>query len=101
MVELTIVERIKARAIKDPAFRQAVLSDPRTVLAHEYNIQLPDHITVHVLEEAANTLSIILPTAADDVQELSDADLEAVAGGKWDPLADLASYFIACTKPQD
>ncbi len=83
MAELTIQTQLIARSLKDSAFRQAVLDDPKKVLADEYHIQLPDSITVHVFEESANTLSIVLPCpqAAEAVRELADSDLEAVAGG--------------------
>jgi len=81
MAELTVQEKLVARAVKDQDFRQQVLSNPREVLANEYNVVLPEQITVRVLEEAPNTLSIVLPPPEEAVQELSDEDLEAVAGG--------------------
>lgn len=80
MTEFTVQTQLIARVLKDPVFRQAVLSDPKAVLANEYNVQIPGHITVHVLEETPNTLTIVLPPQEETVQELADSDLEAVAG---------------------
>jgi len=83
MAEPTVQTQLIARTVKDPVFRQQVLADPKKVLADEYHIQLPEQINVRVLEEAPNTLSIVLPPQEEAVQELSDEDLEAVAGGGW------------------
>jgi len=81
MTETTIQTQLMTRSVKDPVFRQQVLADPKKVLADEYHIHLPEQVSVHVLEEAPNTLSIVLPPQEEVVQELSDEDLEAVAGG--------------------
>ena len=74
-------EQIIARAMKDQSFRQALLSNPRAVLAREYHVHLPEHIAVRVLEEAPNTLTLILPKGEEADVELTDADLQAVNGG--------------------
>jgi hypothetical protein len=81
MIDQTIQTQLIARTLKDSAFRQKVLNNPKAVLANEYQIRLPEHITIYVLEEAANTLTIVLPPQEEAVQELADSDLEAVAGG--------------------
>jgi hypothetical protein len=81
MTQETIQEQVAARAIKDPGFRQALLSDPRTVLAREYNVHLPKHVAVRVLEEAPNTLTLVLPAREEAVLELTEADLRGVSGG--------------------
>ncbi len=81
MTQLTVMDELMARSIKDPAFRQEVQNNPREVLANEYNVHLPADVTVHVFTEAPNTLTIVLPPQAEAVQELADSDLEAVAGG--------------------
>jgi hypothetical protein len=81
MSEGTIQEQVIARSMKDPAFRQELLNNPRVVLAREYNFHLPEHIAVRVLEEAPNTFTLVLPRGEKEVMELTDADLEAVIGG--------------------
>ncbi len=96
MTELTVQTQLIARALKDPTFRQVVLDDPKKVLADEYHVQLPDSITVRVLEETPNTLSIVLPPSQTEaMQELADSDLEAAVGGISVPT--LGTY---CTDPR-
>jgi hypothetical protein len=77
----TIQQQALARAIKDKAFRQALVSDPKAALAREFNVHFPDSVTIRVLEDTPTTHTIVLPPQEAAVQELSDAELEAVAGG--------------------
>ena len=82
MSEGTVQEQVIVRAMRDLAFRQALLSNPKGVLAREYHIHLPEYITVRVLEEAPHTFTLILPAKEDALLELTDADLEGVSGGQ-------------------
>jgi hypothetical protein len=61
MFEGTIQEQVIARAMKDPAFRQALLSNPRAVLAREYHVYLAEEISLRVLEEPPHTFTLVLP----------------------------------------
>ena len=78
----TVQEQVLERAIKDERFRQDILNNPRAVLAREYNVHLPETVSVRVVEDTADTLTIALPPKQETVQELSDAELEAVSGGQ-------------------
>ena len=71
-----------SRALEDAAFRQELVSDPKAVFPRELGLTMPEHITVQVLEESPSTVYIVLPQAVAAMgAELSDAELEAVAGG--------------------
>jgi hypothetical protein len=81
MTDSPIQPHILARAIKDAAFRQAFASNPRETLAKEYNVHFPESVTIRVLEDTPTLYNIVLPPQEAAMQELSDTDLEAVAGG--------------------
>jgi hypothetical protein len=73
-----------AKAWKDSAFKQELLSNPKATISKEFGTQIPDTIEVRVLEENPLTLYIVLPMKPTDLQgegELSEEALETVAGG--------------------
>jgi hypothetical protein len=71
------------KAIEDSGFRAQLVADPKAAVEKVLNTQLPAGISLKVVEASANEFTIVLPyeakTSADG--ELSDADLESVAGG--------------------
>ncbi len=81
MTEEIAREYVMTRAMKDSAFRQALLRNPRAVLAAECHLHLPQEVTIRVLEEQPDTLTLVLPHRQEALLDLSDAALEAVSGG--------------------
>lgn len=76
-------QQIIARAMKDENFRQQLLANPRAVLERELGIALPQDVSVQVYEDTPTTIHLVLPAKPQGgaVQELSDAELETIAGG--------------------
>ncbi len=66
---------------KDPAFKKAVVNNPKGMLEEHMGQKLPDRLKIFVHEEDANTLHFSIPPAPANISELSDDDLEKVAGG--------------------
>lgn len=73
------------------ALREAIKADPKDVLRRE-GVDIPDEMQVKVVESTPDTLYIALPPKAEG--ELSNAELEGVAGGTDDflPWSGPAKY---------
>ncbi|MFM7598851.1 MAG: NHLP leader peptide family RiPP precursor [Actinomycetota bacterium] len=80
-VEAIMAERIAA----DPGFREALLADPRGVVAEVIGFDLPDRVQIVLHEESLTQIHLTIPAA----EALTDDDLELVAGGEtWLPGTD-------------
>lgn len=90
-----IEAHIIAQTWKDEVYKQQLLSNPKAVIEREFGVQLPAQLSVQVLEENPTTLYFVLPMRPDLAgAELSDAQLEAVAGG-FTPAAVTAAVTAA------
>lgn len=82
MLKQQDVEALRAmvidRAQSGPEYRKRLMAEPRAAF-RELDIDLPPGFKVTVLESTATSHYLVLPPRDGD--ELSDEDLEAVAGG--------------------
>src|SRR5215207_2172912 len=79
--------RIIQRSLADEVFRQRLLEDPKAAVEQELGTRLPEGVLVRVVEESADTIYLVLPSVSPlggEGGELSDQELEAVAGGEGD-----------------
>ena len=76
--------RLIQRSLEEEEFRQRLLDDPKGALEQELGSALPEGIQVRVVEESADTIYLVLPSASrvGQVGEVTDRELEAVAGGE-------------------
>ena len=65
------------RASSDPDFRALLMSNPGEAVSELTGIPVPPGVTINVHVESPANAHFVLPPASD----LSDADLELVAGG--------------------
>jgi hypothetical protein len=66
---------------KDAAFRKEVVSNPKGMLERYVGQKLPEQVQIFIHEEDVNTLHLSIPPSPSNVTELSEEDLERVAGG--------------------
>ena len=78
-VERTLVQR----SMEDEDFRQRLLDDPKGAVEQELESRLPKGVEVRAVEESAQIIYLVLPSASPLGQggELSDQELDEVAGG--------------------
>ena len=54
-----------ATAQRDPAFRAALLTNPKAAVKQTFGVDVPDSLKIEVLEEKPNTRYLILPVPTD------------------------------------
>jgi hypothetical protein len=80
-------------ATENPRYRQALISDPKAIVEKQLNTSLGS-VKVKSVVETADTTYVVVPYLAVE-GELSDSDLEKVAGGKPDINAGCAVGGLA------
>jgi hypothetical protein len=73
--------KIIKRCWEDEAFRQEFTADPAGAFVKYLQVQAASLPKVVVHQEALGSWHIVLPTKPANADELSEADLEKVAGG--------------------
>lgn len=84
----TEMERaIVQRSLEDEEFRRRLLDDPKAAVEQELGTRLPEGVQVRAVEETADSIYLVLPSAEPigegaigEGAELSDQELEVVAG---------------------
>ena len=82
-----IEDIIVKQALGSKDYRAQLIANPRDMVERQIGQQLPESITVQVVQEAANKILIKLPHVVSEGDELADEELEQVAGGKMDKVS--------------
>lgn len=78
----SLSDQILSRAAQEPDFRTRLLANPKQTVAEAFDLTFPDDFTLEIRENTASSLTLVLPARTDAV-EISDLELDAVAGGCW------------------
>ena len=70
------------KAASDPAFKAQLIADPKGTARMELGVMLPDDLDIVVHENTPSAVYLVLPPAEAAAGELSDLELETVAGGR-------------------
>ena len=76
-----LMKSILSRSVSDREFRQLLLTDPRTAILTTFGIRVPADFTMRFIEKPPELAALIVLPDSEHTGELSDSDLEAVAGG--------------------
>jgi hypothetical protein len=79
-----VAGKVIEQALADAAFKAQLLSDPKSAIAKATDMTLPISLEIQVYEDTDTVKHLVLPVNPAN-SELSDADLELVAGGKKKP----------------
>jgi hypothetical protein len=88
--------RLLQRSLQDDDFRRRLLEDPEATIERELGFRVPEEVRVVAVEETRDTIYLVLPSVSPlgQGEELSDRELEAVAGG-----ADTSEHMCTFTCP--
>jgi hypothetical protein len=74
--------RVLDRALADPDFRRELVESPHRSLSALYGVTIPESADVQVFEETDDSHYVVIPPDMSSIsEELTDEQLEAVAGG--------------------
>ncbi len=76
------VESVLDKAIANESFKKLLIADPKGALESELpDFYVPESFKIFFHENNANEIHLLIPSLATEAGELSEAELEAVAGG--------------------
>ncbi|MEH2084225.1 MAG: NHLP leader peptide family RiPP precursor [Nostoc sp.] len=77
-------QKLIEQAWESETFKQELINNPKAVINRELRQQLPEDVEIEVLQETSKKVYLVLPENPAQVGsgvELSEEDLEKVAGG--------------------
>ena len=76
-------QKLIEKAMKDEAFMKHLIESPCAAIEAETGMTIPETMKIKVLEEDPQTVYLVLPQLPiqNNEMELSEAELESVAGG--------------------
>jgi len=92
MMRRDLETKIIVKAWEDEAFRARFLTEPKAMFEERLGVKLPEALTITAHAEDAGHLHLVIPAKPGvDMDELSDEDLEKIAGGT----ATLGIFLVA------
>lgn len=78
-----MMDRLVKKAWESESFKKELLANPRAAIEKEFGVKIPDNVDVTALEDTPQKIHVVVPMSpvAASTKKMSEADLEAVAGG--------------------
>ncbi len=76
-----LMDKIIEQAQSNPEYYSQLMKDPRALMSRQLGTSIPSNVNIKVIEETPDTYYVVLPYQPKEGAELSDSDLEKVAGG--------------------
>ena len=92
MTRSEVQDLVAKFAAENPKYREALITNPKAVIEKQLNTSL-GNVNVKAVVDTADTTYVVIPHVAGE-GELSDADLEKVAGGKQDIKAECTALAL-------
>jgi hypothetical protein len=86
------LQGVLRRSATDADFRRKLIETPREALSEFHGHEMPATLNIKFIQNHA-AMTIVLPPAVDAAAELTEADLETVAGGM-SPAAVVTATWI-------
>lgn len=76
------VESLLDKAMTNDSFKKLLMADPKGTLANELpDFYVPEDYKIHFHENTTKEIHLLIPSLVTEEDELSEAELDAVAGG--------------------
>ena len=84
------------KALKNEDFRKQLIENTKVTIEQEMGMKIPEPMKIKIVEEDPQTIYLVLPyvPAGETQVELSEIELQDVAGGTGFPICPLS---ITCT----
>ena len=69
------------KAMQDDGFRARLMASPRQAIKEQFGVELTPDVDIDVIEETPGKATLVLPYPHRSGDELSDWELDMVAGG--------------------
>ena len=92
-----VIRETMNRARTDDKFRQLALDDPKKALKEVAGKEPPEHLRVKFYDGGDAHVNIVLPPSVSEESELTDTELEQVAGGGRCAASCAASCAVSST----
>ena len=75
------LDTIRKKALTDEVFFELCIKNPKKAVKEVAGKDVPDNFKIKFIENKADEMIVVLPTPVKKNTELSDNELESVAGG--------------------